>query len=62
MSPNDDLFSAPKQKKKSKQIQNFIERKKREGIIRKSLERTIEVDKHMKIQKNLNSLNKFVKK
>ena len=60
--PNEDLQTQKPSRRKSVDIHKYIERKKREECIRKSLERTIEVDKHMKIQKNLNSLNKFVKK
>ena len=37
----------------SVEIQKFIERKKREELVKKSLEMTIEVDKHNKIQQNL---------
>lgn len=46
----------------SAKIHKFIERKKREEQVKRSLELTIEVDKHHKIQKNLNNLDKYVKK
>lgn len=39
-----------KGEKPSVEIQKFIERKKREELVKKSLEMTIEVDKHNKIQ------------
>jgi hypothetical protein len=44
----------------SYKVQKFIERKKREGMVKRSLEQTIEVEKQQKIQQNLKNLDKFV--
>lgn len=44
----------------SLKVQKFIERKKREEMIKRSLEQTIEAEKHHKIQQNLKNLDKFV--
>jgi len=46
----------------SLKVQKFIERKKREEVIKKTQQQTIEVEKQNKIQKNLNNLDRFVKK
>lgn len=51
-----------KKSKPSVEIQRFIEKKKRSEMVKKSLEMTIEVDKQNKIQYNLNTLDKYVKK
>ena len=56
-------FQSKKSKKApSQKLQKFIERKKREEMVKKSMEQTIEVDKQLKIQQNLSNLNKFVKR
>lgn len=52
-SNNADLKKTKKGEKPSIEIQKFIERKKREELVKKSLELTIEVDKQNKIQQNL---------
>ena len=50
--PNNDkslLYKKPKRDRASAGISRFIEKKKRAEVVKKSLEQTIEVDKHMKI-------------
>lgn len=49
-----------RREKMSLKVQKFIERKKREEMIKRSLEQTIEAEKHHKIQQNLKNLDKFV--
>lgn len=49
-----------RREKMSVKVQKFIERKKREEMIKRSLEQTIEAEKHHKIQQNLKNLDKFV--
>jgi hypothetical protein len=56
------LYKKPKQNRPAAGIQKFIERRKRAEQVKKSLEQTIEVDKQVKIQKNLHNLDKFVKR
>ena len=56
------LYKKPKQNRPAAGIHKFIERRKRAEQVKKSLEQTIEVDKQVKIQKNLHNLDKFVKK
>lgn len=51
---------ARRREKMSLKVQKFIERKKREEMIKRSLEQTIEAEKHQKIQQNLKNLDKFV--
>ena len=46
----------------SYKVQKFIERKKREDQVKRSLEQTIEVEKQQKIQQNLKNLDRFVQK
>ena len=57
-----DIKKGKKGEKPSMEIQKFIERKKREELVKKSLELTIEVDKQNKIQQNLQSLERVRKK
>lgn len=61
---NDQRKASTKRSKKkdkmSYKVQKFIERKKREDIIKKSMEQTIEVEKALKIKQNLKNLDKFV--
>ena len=47
---NNPQKKVKKGERPSVEIQKFIERKKREELVKKSLELTIEVDKHNKIQ------------
>ena len=56
----ESLKRAKRRVKMSYKVQKFIEKKKRETMIKKSLEQTIEVEKQQKIQKNLKNLDKFV--
>ena len=51
-----------KKSRPSVEIQRFIEKRKRETQVKKSLEVTIEHDKQNKIQQNLNTLEKYFKK
>jgi hypothetical protein len=59
---NASLCKKPKSGVISYKVQKFIERKKREEVVKKTQQQTIEVEKQHKIQKNLNNLDKFVKK